>query len=159
VALERKVADPHVAAELHARLDVDDVGVDVLPAERLRHGHAVVAVAHEVEVADLVERDRRQRLAAPLGGGDALPARAQPRRGGPEAAVEVRGAVDRAHDRVQRHDLQPGVLAADDAERLHDLLEGEDQADVVGLAPQPAADVGQQARTARAREVALGVGL
>jgi hypothetical protein len=119
----------------------------------------MVAVTHEEQVADAVERDRRERLAAPLRGRDPLPARAQPRRRRPEAAVEVGGPVDRAHDRVERHDLQPVVLAPDHAERLHDLLEGEDQRDVVGLAPQPPADVGQQARAARAREVALCVGL
>ena len=56
----------------------------------LRDGDAVVAVAHEVQAADLVHRDRRQRLAAALRRGDPLPAHAQPRGGRPEAAVEVR---------------------------------------------------------------------
>jgi hypothetical protein len=50
------------------------------------------------------------------------------------------------------------ILAAEDAERVDDLLEREDEADVVGLPPQPAADVGQQARAAGAREVALSIG-
>ena len=54
--------------------------------------------------------------------------------------------------------MQPEVLAADDAERVDDLLEREDQRDVVGLAPQPPADVGQQPRAAGAGEVALRVG-
>ena len=158
VVLERQVADAQVAAEPHARGDLDDVRVDVLAAEGLGHRHAVVAVADEEQVADLVQRDRRQRLPAPLGGGDPLPARAQPRRGRPEAAVEVGGAVDGADDRVQRHDLEPAVLAPDHAEGVDDLLEREDQPDVVGLAPQPPADVGEQACAAGAREVALSVG-
>ena len=126
--------------------------------ERLGHRHAVVAVAHEVQVADLEERDRRHRLAAALGGGDPLPARAQPRRGRPEAAVEVDRAVDRADDRVERDDLQPAVDLAGAPERVDDLLEREDQPDVVGLAPQPPRDVGQQPGPPGAREVVLRVG-
>ena len=91
--------------------------------------------------------------------GDPLPAAAQPRRGGAQAAVEVDGAVDAADDRVERHDLQAEVVLAGPPERLDDLLERQHERDVVGLAPQPAADVGQQARPAGAGEVGLGVGL
>ena len=122
-------------------------------AERLGDRHAVVAVAHEVEVADLVERDRRQRLAAPLGGRDPLPPAAQPCRGGAQAAVEVDAAVDGADDRVERHDLQPEIVLAGPPERLHDLLERQHEAHVVGLPPQPAADLCQQAGPAGAGEV------
>ena len=106
----------------------------------------MVAVADEVELADPEERDRRHRLAAALGGRDPLPARAQPLRGGAEAAVEVRRAVDGADDRVELDDLQAAIDLADAPERLDDLLERQDQPDVVGLAPQPARDVGQQPR-------------
>ena len=94
-----------------------------------------MAVAHEVEVADLVERDRRERLAAPLGGGDPLPAAAQPRRGRAQAAVEVDGAVDGADDRVERHHLEAEIVLPGAAECLDDLLERQHQRDVVGLAP------------------------
>jgi hypothetical protein len=158
MVLERKIADPHLAPEPDAGLDLRDVRVDVLASERLGDGDAVVAVAYEVQVPDPVQGDRRQRLAAALGGGDPLPAAAQARRGGAEAAIEVRRAVDRADDRVQRHDLQPDVLPAGDAERVHNLLEREYQRDIARLAAQAAADVGQQARAPRAREVTLSVG-
>ena len=68
---------------------------------------------------------------------------------GPEAAVEVLRAVDRADDRVELDDLQAALALARAAERLHDLLEGQDQRDVVGLAPQPATEVRQDVRTPR----------
>ena len=58
----------------------------------------------------------------------------------------------------ERDDLQPEVLAADHAQRVDDLLEREDEPDVVGLAPQPAGDVGEQPRAPGAGEVSLGVG-
>jgi hypothetical protein len=117
----------------------------------------VVAVAHEVQLADQEQRHGRQRLAPPLRGRDALPARAQPRRRRPEPAVEVGRAVDGADDRVERHDLQPAVDLPGAPERVGDLLERQDLPDVAGLAPQPPGDVGQHARAAGAREVALGV--
>ena len=50
------------------------VRVDVPVAERAGHGHAVMAVLHEVHVADPVHVDRRHRLAPPLRQVDALPA-------------------------------------------------------------------------------------
>ena len=158
MVLERQVGHHRVVAERDPRRDLDDVGVDVVAAERLRDRHAVVAVAHEVQVADLVERDRRQRLAATLGGGDPLPAAAEPRRGGPQAAVEVDRAVDAPDDLLQRHHLQPEVVLAGAPERLHDLLERQHERDVVGLAPEPPADVREQPRPAGAGEVGLSVG-
>ena len=96
---------------LAALKQLDDDGVDLPRAERPGHGHAMVAVAHEEEVADPVQRDRRQRLAAPLRGRDPLPARAQPRRRRPEAAVEVGGAEAAE---------QPAVLRAQTERLLSD---------------------------------------
>jgi hypothetical protein len=157
VVLEREVGHHRVLAERDARRDLDDVGVDVLTAERLRDRHAVVPVADEVQVADLVERDRRERLAAALGGGDPLPAAAQAGRRRAQAAVEVDGAVDAPDDLLQRYHLQPEVVLARAPERLHDLLERKHERDVVGLAPKPAADVREKARPAGAGEVGLGV--
>jgi hypothetical protein len=50
-------------------------------------------------------------------------------------------------------------VLADAAQRLHDLLEGQDQPDVARLAPQPPADLGQLGGAAGACEVTLRVGL
>ena len=79
VVLEREVGEPQRPAGADARAHLGDVGVDVLAPERLRDRHAVVAVADEVQVADPVDGDRRERLAAALRGGDPLPAAAHPR--------------------------------------------------------------------------------
>ncbi len=57
------------------------VGVDHLEAQRAGDRHAVVAVLDEVQLADPVDVDRRHRLAAALGRGDPLPARAHAARG------------------------------------------------------------------------------
>ena len=118
----------------------------------------MVAVADEVQVADPVDRDRGERLPAALGGGDPLPAAAHARRGRAEAAVEVARAIDGADDRVERDRLEPELDLADHAERLDDLVERQDQRDVVGLAAQPPAELGEQLRAPRAREVVLRVG-
>jgi hypothetical protein len=117
----------------------------------------MVAVADEVQVADPVDRDRRERLAAALGGGDPLPAAADAGRRGPEAPVEVARAVDGADDGVERDGLQPELRLADHAERVDDLVEREDERDVVGLAPQAPAELGDQLRASRPREVVLRV--
>ena len=110
MALDREVGDQHVAAGADARLHLGHVGVDVRAAERAGDRHAVVPVAHEVQLADPVDGDRRERLAAALRLGDPLPAGAQPRAGGAEVAVEVLGAVDGADDRVELDRLQPEVV-------------------------------------------------
>ena len=117
----------------------------------------MVPVAHEVQVADLEERDGRHRLAAALGGRDPLPARPQPLRGGAEAAVEVGGAVDRPDDVVELDDLQAAIDLSDAPERVDDLLEREDHRHVVRLAAQAPGDVGQQPRPPGAAEVVLSV--
>ena len=48
-----------------AREDVDDVRVDRVLPVRAGDGDPVVPVRHEVGVADAVDLDRRERLAAP----------------------------------------------------------------------------------------------
>jgi hypothetical protein len=141
VALERQIGQPERLARADTGPHVRHVGVDVLAAERLRHGDAMVPVADEVQVADAVDGDRRERLAAALGGGDPLPAAAYARGGGAEAAVEVARAVDRAHDRVERDGLEAELRLADHPQRADHLVEREDQPDVVGLAAEPAPQV------------------
>jgi hypothetical protein len=65
----------------------------------------VVPVADEVHLADLIDVDRRERLAAPGCLGDALPALAVAPGPGPELRIEVTHLVDRAHDPVDRDEL------------------------------------------------------
>ena len=158
VALEQEVAGAQVALGAQLRLDGAHVRVDLDVAERARHGHAVVAVRHEVELADPVHVDRRHRLAAPARGRDPLPATAQRGGRGPELAVELVGpAVDGADDRVQRDRLHAEVALAAAAERGHDLLERQHDPHVVGLLAEPRDDAGQRAAPPLAAEAALGV--
>ena len=127
------------------------------PSER-GDRHAVVPVAHEVQLADAVDRDRRERLAAALGLGDPLPARRAPAGswgGSARSKSCVRSTVPTIES--SGDGLQPEVELADEAERLDDLVEREDEADVVGLAAQPPREVGEQPRPPRPGEVALRV--
>jgi hypothetical protein len=67
-----------------------------------------VSPVHDVEaVRPLDHGDGRQRAALAVGARDALPARRQPVRGRPEAAVEVAGGVDGADDLLDRDRPQP----------------------------------------------------
>src|SRR5215210_8372037 len=81
----------------------------------------------------------------------------QPRAGGAERAVELLRAVDGADDRVERDALEAAVVLRDPAQRLDDLLEREDVADVAGLEAQAAPEVGQHPGPPRAGEVVLRV--
>ena len=157
VALDREVGDAHVPAGPDARLDLGHIGVDVVAAERARDRDAVVPVAHEVQLADAEDGDRRERLTAALGLGDPLPAGPQPRARGAEGAVELLRAVDGPDDRVERDGLEAEVVLGHAPERLDDLLEGEDVADVVGLEAQPPPEVREHPRPPRSREVVLRV--
>ena len=130
----------------------------VVQALGARYRDAVVAVAHEVQVPDAVDVDRWHRLATALRLRDALPALAQPRRRRVEVAVEVARAVDGADDRVDVDDAaSPSGALAGAAERLDDLLEREDHADVVGLAAQARRQQRQGPAAPGAGEVRLGV--
>jgi len=88
VVLERELAGEQVVLGPERRLHLAHARLDLRVAQRARHRHAVVAVLHEVQVADAVDVDRRHRLPAPARGGDPLPAPAQLRGRRPEVAVE-----------------------------------------------------------------------
>ena len=98
--------------------------------------HAVVTVAHEVQVADPVDVDRWHGLAAALGQREPLPPLADPCRGRAEPAVEVAARVDRADDGVELDHLEAEDALALEAERGHHLVERQDEVDVVGLAAE-----------------------
>src|SRR3954452_1727102 len=82
VLLEGKVAQPQRPVGAQPRGDEPYVRLDRRVAHRPGDGHPVVAVLDEVQLADPVHVDRRQRLAAPAGGGDPLPTAAHVGRGG-----------------------------------------------------------------------------
>src|SRR5947209_9927817 len=157
VVLGGQVGQTQRAVGADLRDDLGDERVEVAQAERAGDRDAVVAVPDEVHLADAVHGDRRQRVAAAHGGGDALPARAHPRRGRPELAVEAAAAVDGADDRVERDRVQAEVALAHASQRGDDLVEGEDHVDVPALAGQEAGEPGDGLPAARAQEVVLGV--
>jgi hypothetical protein len=118
----------------------------------------MVSVLDEVQLADAVDVDRGQRLAAAHRGGDALPARADSPGGGAELAVEVARAVDGSDDRVERDHLQPELALTRTPERRYDLLERQDHVDVARLAAQAVRDARQGSPASHPKEVVLGVG-
>ena len=136
----------------HARADLGDAASMRVPAERAGHRDAVVAVAHEVDLADAVDGDGRE---APR------PA-ASRRRCAPSA--RARGATSggrrgRSRGRGRRcrrcasRGMRPQPCGRSPAttERLHDLLVGQDQGDVAALAPEDARPGAAAPRPRRAR--------
>ena len=157
VALQRQVADPGLGPGADLGDDLGHVRLDHLEPELAGDRDPVVAVLDEVQLADPVDVDRRHRLAAAHRLRDPLPAPAQAPRGGAEAAVELARAIDRADDRVELDRLQPEPPLAALAERLDDLVEGQDDVDVVGLAAQALGEIGEPVAAARAAEVGVRV--
>jgi hypothetical protein len=100
----------------HRGEDLGRVGVDQLLTSRRGYRYPVVTVADEMPMTHAVDLDRRDRLTAPLGQRQPLPAGPEPARGGPEAAVEVAPRAGGADDRVQPDCLQPQVALAAPAE-------------------------------------------
>src|SRR5437764_13997163 len=89
------------------RHDLGHIGVDVAAPERQRHRYAVVAIAHEIDLAHPHQIDRRHRVASAHRGGDLLPASSHALRGRTKAAIEVALAVDGADDQIELDDLEP----------------------------------------------------
>jgi hypothetical protein len=77
-----------VCAEPPARGELGHLGVDRRHATLARERHPVVAVDHEVRVAELLDDDRRKRIGKRLG--DSAPAL-------PELGPERVESVDRSH--------------------------------------------------------------
>ena len=73
-------------------------------------------VEHVVAVGPFAQSDRRERITSAVGKRDPLPARAHQLRCRPKTRVEVGARLDRADDRVQRHNLQslrsPAVIGS-----------------------------------------------
>ncbi len=92
--------DVHVGRQAERDVDLGHVGVDVGLVAFAGHGDAVVAVLDEVDVADLIEIDRRQQDVAVVGLADVDPALGRLALGRQEGAVEVAVAADAADDLV-----------------------------------------------------------
>src|SRR5215471_3880997 len=114
------------------------VGVDFPLTGRGGYRYPVVAVVDEMQPAQAVDLDRRERLAAPLGQREPLPAGSHPAGGRPEAAVEVAARTGGAGDRVEPDRLQPQLPLSAPAERAGDLIERRKAASAGGPAAQAA---------------------
>ena len=117
-----------------------------------------MAVLHEMQVADAVHVDGRDRLATALSQGQPLPPLPDPPAGGPEPAVEVLARVEGAHDRVQPDGLQAEPPLAAHPQGGDDLVERQDEVDVIRPAAEPLGEPGQRLPTPGTQEVVLDVG-
>ncbi len=158
VALVQQVPAAADAPGGHGGEDLRHVGVDRLLPHGQRDRDPVMPVEHEVQVADAVHVDGRDRLTAALGQGQPLPALPDPARGGPEPAVEVPGGVHGAHHGVQLDHLQAQLALAGHPERGDDLVERQDEVDVVRFPAQPLRQPGQHLPPPGTLEVVLHVG-
>src|SRR5260221_722945 len=86
VVLDQQIAPAADARGGHDGENLGDVGVDRRGAGRHRDRDPVMAVLHEVQVADAIHVDGRDRLAAPPGPGEPPPPPPYPSRGGPGPA-------------------------------------------------------------------------
>ncbi|MEZ4541284.1 MAG: hypothetical protein R3C43_15025 [Chloroflexota bacterium] len=121
--LHQDAVDVHVDCQAERHVDLGDVGVDVDLVAVAGDGNAMVAVLDEVDVADLVEFDRRQGHVAVAGLADVDPAVGRLPLGGQEGAVEVAVAADTADDAFQGHGLQADVALAAIGQGVAHLVE------------------------------------
>ncbi len=153
LGLEDQVVGPDLGREIDLRAHRGDVGLDVgrvkLPGDR----HPVVAVAHEVGLADLVDLDRRHAAHVADGGHDPGPPLAAAIPPGQEAAGEVVVATDAADDGVQGDIGQPLRRGLRGPELAAHLLVGEEVGRPAGQAGH---DLLQRGPAARAPEVLHG---
>ncbi len=159
VALEQQVAPAADALARHDGQHLGDVRVDHLLAGGQRDRDPVVAIDDEMQVADAVDVDGRDLLAAPLRQGEPLPPLPHPAGGGPEPAVEIAARVDRADHGVQPDRLQAERPLALPAQGCDDLVKREDEVDVVRPPAQPVRQPGQHLASPRAEKVILHIRL
>ena len=119
----------------------------------------MVAVPHEVHVADAVQRDRRDGVASALGRSQAKPAFPYPTGRRAELTVEVSWAVNGSDDALDRDELKPDVALTNRAESVHHLVEGQDEADIIGFTPEALRQAHHDLASAGPLEVVLGVGV
>jgi len=125
LAFDIQVLRAQVSLHRHPRFEFDNLSIYELHASLAGHGYAVIAVAHEVNVAHLVQLHRREvdvlvmRLINPL------PAKSRVRLRRQESAVEVPVAIYAAHDLGYGHGLDTTINLAMYLERGLHLVEGE----------------------------------
>ena len=135
------------------------VSVDHFLVRGHRDRHPVVPVFDEVQAADPVHLDRRDRLAAPLGQREPFPAGSHPVGSGPEPVVEFAPLIERADDRVQPDGLQAKLPFAAITERADHLMEGHQAAGAVRAAAQPVGQPGGDLALPGSQEVFFHVRL
>jgi putative intracellular protease/amidase len=133
------------------------VGVDQALTGRRSDGDPMVAVGHEMQTADAVNLDRRDRLAAPDGQGQPLPSWPYPGRGGPEAPVEVAPRASCANDGIQRNGLQPQLPLAAPAQRGDNVIQPHEPVAVTAPAAHVVRQRGQELTPPSPQKVVLHV--
>ena len=128
----------------HCRLDLPGVGAERCVAGATLDGNAVMAVPHEVQVADGVALNGG--TSCPAGEqGDPLHGRCDRReRGRKHRSNSLTRRLSSADDRVQLDDLQAEVVFGDPAQGRDDIVKGQHRQCVVALQ--------RQARDSFARE-------
>jgi hypothetical protein len=116
-----------------------------------------MAVVDEVQAADAVDLDRRDRRTASLRQRQLRLAFSYPAGGGPKVPVEVAPLFGRAGDRVYRYRLQAQVPLATPSERAGDFVERHEAVAASGLVAQAAGHCGQDLAAPGPQEVVLGV--
>ena len=116
-----------------------------------------MAVADEMQAADPVDLDRRDRRTAPLRQRQLLPAFPHPVGGGPEVPVEIAEGIDSADDRVQPYRLQAQLPLASHAKRADDLVERQQAVAASGPVAQAVGQRGQDLVAPGPQKVVLGV--
>ena len=158
VALERQVAEPQLAVAPSCVVTSRTCAWISVSPQRAGHRDAVMAVLDEVQLADPVDVDRRQRPRR--GGGRRRSDSQRPRTpvgGRPEGAVEgAGGAIDRADDRVQPDLLHAEVGLAGRPSAATTSSNGSIGETSSGSAAQARGDQRERAPAALAVEVALG---
>ncbi len=87
----------------------DHLGVDECHAMLASYRYPVVAILDEINVADLVELNRREHDVLVVGAVDALPTVGGVLALGQKSAVEIAKSIDAADDLVDRHLLHPAI--------------------------------------------------
>ena len=117
----------------------------------------MVAVCHEMLAVDAVNLDRRDRLAAPDGQGQALPPVPNLGGGGPEVPVEVAPRASRADDGIHRDGLQPQLPLAAPAQRGDNVIQSHEPVAVAAPTAQAERQRGQELAPPCPQKVVLHV--
>ena len=159
MGLQPQVGEPQVGIGAGGREHLGHEGLDGRVPGRAGHRDPVVAVADEVGLAHLVERDGLHGLAPLDGRGQAHPPLpGLPDRGRNRRSNGPRLAVDRPDDGVEANRPEPDRALAHPAQGGHHLVERQDGLHVAGLPAQPPGQAGTDLSAAGPVEGAGGIG-